>query len=64
MPKPADETDDPQVQSAVNHLPKIPPKPLPPKAKDRPSPGGPATKAQHAALKRVDKTVIKRMRKR
>ena len=36
----------------------------PPKAKHKPSSGAPATKAEHAALKRVDKTVIKRMRKR
>ena len=35
-----------------------------PKAKNKPNPGGPATKAEHAALKRVDKMVIKRMRKR
>lgn len=28
------------------------------------APGRPTTKAEHAALKRVDKTVIKRMRKR
>ena len=40
---------------------KTPPKPP---AKPKASPGGPATKAQHAALKRTDKTVIKRMRKR
>ena len=40
---------------------KTPPKPP---AKPKASPGGPATKAQHAALKRMDKTVIKRMRKR
>jgi hypothetical protein len=36
----------------------------PPKAKPNASPRGPATKAEHAALKRPDKTVIKRMRKR
>ena len=40
------------------------PKPVTPKAKNKPSHGGPATKAEHAALKRVDKMVIKRMRKR
>ena len=34
------------------------------KAKSKAAPGGPATKAEHAALKRMDKTVIKRMRKR
>jgi hypothetical protein len=39
------------------------PKPAP-KAKGNTRPGAPATKAQHAALKRADKTVIKRMRKR
>ena len=48
---------------------KIPPEDRPqllkaPKAKTKPSHGGPATKAEHAALKRVDKMVIKRMRKR
>jgi hypothetical protein len=34
------------------------------KAKPKANPGRPATKAEHAALKRVDKMVIKRMRKR
>ena len=43
---------------------KAPSKPFLHKAKPKPSPGGPATKAEHAALKRMDKTVIKRMRKR
>jgi hypothetical protein len=43
-------------------MPKTPP--VTSKAKPKASPGGPATKAEHAALKRVDKTVIKRMRKR
>ena len=38
--------------------------PVMPKAKPETNPGRPATKAEHAALKRVDKTVIKRMRKR
>jgi hypothetical protein len=38
--------------------------PVTPKAKLKASPGRPATKAEHAALKRIDKTVIKRMRKR
>jgi hypothetical protein len=48
-------------------MPKSPdnsPKPVTPKAKNKPNPGAPATKAEHAALKRVDKMVIKRMRKR
>jgi hypothetical protein len=40
------------------------PKPSAAKAKNKPNPRGPATKAEHAALKRVDKMVIKRMRKR
>jgi len=40
------------------------PNPSTPKVKNKPSHGGPATKAEHAALKRVDKMVIKRMRKR
>ena len=34
------------------------------KAKPKPSPRPPATKADIAAQKRMDKTVIKRMRKR
>jgi hypothetical protein len=38
--------------------------PKPPKPNPKTSPGGPATKAEHAALKRMDKMVIKRMRKR
>ena len=47
-------------------MPKEPAKPVTPasKAKNKPSPRGPATKAEHAAMKRVDKMVIKRMRKR
>ena len=41
--------------------PNTPPKPITPKAKvNRP----PLTKAEHAAHKRIDKNVIKRMRKR
>jgi hypothetical protein len=32
--------------------------------KDKPRHGPPATKAEHAAARRADKTVIKRMRKR
>jgi hypothetical protein len=44
---------------------KTPPKPhAQMKAKGKPSPFPPATKAERAALKRIDKTVIKRMRKR
>ena len=40
-------------------------KPLnpPPKARPKPNPAPPATKAQIAAQKRADKMVIKRMRK-
>ena len=49
---------------ALLRMPKTPPKPFALKAKPKASPSGPATKAEHAALKRVDKTVIKRMRKR
>ena len=45
-----------------NDASKASPKPLPPKHK--PSHGAPNTKAEHAAAKRIDKTVIKRMRKR
>jgi hypothetical protein len=40
------------------------PKPSLPKPKDKPKFGAPATKADHAAARRADKTVIKRMRKR
>jgi hypothetical protein len=40
------------------------PKPPAPKAAKKPNHGAPATKAEHAALKRIDKMVIKRMRKR
>jgi len=39
-------------------------KPLNPPPKAKPNPAPPATKAQIAAQKRTDKTVIKRMRKR
>ena len=41
-----------------------PPKPFTPKAKPKPSPVASPTKAERAALKRIDKTVVKRMRKR
>jgi len=41
-----------------------PSQPPQPKPKSKPKHGGPATKAEHAALKRIDKMVIKRMRKR
>jgi hypothetical protein len=45
---------------------KDPSKPAAPAAtpKPKPAPRGPATKAEHAAMKRIDKMVIKRMRKR
>jgi hypothetical protein len=39
-------------------------KPATAKPKIKAGPRGPATKAEHAALKRVDKMIIKRMRKR
>jgi len=45
----------------MRRLLKMPPKP---KNQNKSNPGAPATKAEHAALKRVDKMVIKRMRKR
>jgi len=45
-------------------MPELPPKPTTPKAKAKPHLARPTTKAEQAALKRVDKTVIKRMRKR
>ena len=40
------------------------PQPQALKAKPKASQRPPATKAEHAAMKRVDKTVVKRMRKR
>jgi len=49
----------------MSKVPSENPRPSPPsKPKVKPKHGGPATKAEHAALKRVDKMVIKRMRKR
>jgi hypothetical protein len=57
-------TKDPTGDDVLKRMLNTPPEPLTPKPKAKPSPGGPATKAEHAALKRVDKTVIKRMRKR
>jgi hypothetical protein len=56
MPKGPSEDDVPAL--------KTPPQPFAAKSKPKASHGGPATKAEHAALKRMDKTVIKRMRKR
>ena len=44
--------------------PTTPKAPLAPKAKEKPHPVRPMTKAEQAALKRADKTVIKRMRKK
>ncbi|MBS0282593.1 MAG: hypothetical protein JSR25_15605 [Proteobacteria bacterium] len=38
--------------------------PKPSQAKPRPAPGFPLTKAERAQRMRIDKTVIKRMRKR
>ena len=53
MPKnPTDNTP-----AGINTSPKPAPKP-------KHGHGAPATKAEHAAAKRIDKTVIKRMRKR
>jgi hypothetical protein len=51
-------------QEASHAATETPPKPAAPKPKAKPGHGGPATKAQQAAAKRIDKTVIKRMRKR
>jgi len=52
-----------------NQDPKTPthatsPKPSTPKPKAAPKFGAPATKAERAAARRADKTVIKRMRER
>ena len=60
MPKAPDNSRD----AVLARMLKTPPKPFTPKAKPKVSPGAPATKAEHAAFKRADKTVIKRMRKR
>lgn len=48
--------------NARDGIAKTPPAPVKPKPKQHP--GGPATKAQRAALMRADKMVIKRMRKK
>jgi hypothetical protein len=61
MPETPDEKREDEIPL---RLLKKPPKPSVSKPKVKPNPGKPATKADHAALKRVDKTVIKRMRKR
>jgi len=53
-----------EEDEVMRRLLKTPPRPLTPKAKNKPNTRAPATKAEHAALKRVDKMVIKRMRKR
>jgi hypothetical protein len=60
--KKSDPTQDPEFQDVVQHFLKTPLQPHKPNPKV--SPGKPATKAELAAQKRVDKTVIKRMRKR
>ncbi len=44
--------------------PITPKAPVAPKAKDKPHPVRPMTKAEQSALKRADKTVIKRMPKK
>ena len=49
---------------AMSKNPPLDEKPATAKTKTKAGPRGPATKAEHAALKRVDKMVIKRMRKR
>ena len=56
------DTDQDQKKDAQQRTPS--PKPSLPKAKDKPKFGAPATKAERAAARRADKTVIKRMRKR
>ncbi len=58
-------TKDISRDDVLRPLLKTPPKPhAQVKAKGKPSPFPPTTKAERAALKRIDKTVIKRMRKR
>lgn len=51
---------NPDHNEAMEASPETPP----PKEKHKPSNGAPATKAEQAAAKRIDKTEIKRMRKR
>jgi hypothetical protein len=58
-------TEKVSEDDVLRHPLKTPPTPhADMKAKPKPSPRPPATKAELAAQKRVDKTVIKRMRKR
>jgi hypothetical protein len=64
MAKTPDPTKDAEFQSVIQHFLKTPPQPHKPKEKGKASPRHPATKAEIAAKKRADKTVIKRMRKR
>jgi hypothetical protein len=54
----------PHSEDASRATTEAPPKPAALKSKSKPAPGKPMTKAEHAAARRIDKTVIKRMRKR
>jgi len=53
-----------RAEAAIKKTLATPPKPFTPKAKLKVNHGPPTTKAERATEKRVDKTVIKRMRKR
>lgn len=65
MAKSPDPTKDAKFEDTVQPVVKTPLKPhAAMKAKPTVSPRPPTTKAEHAAMKRVDKTVVKRMRKR
>jgi hypothetical protein len=55
---------DSPVMTKLSKEDEAPRRSLKPKPKPKVNPGHPTTKAEHAALKRVDKMVIKRMRKR
>ncbi len=54
----------PSEDEVIRRRFKTPPRPFTPKAKPKVSPRPAATKAELAAQKRADKTIIKRMRKR
>jgi hypothetical protein len=52
-------TPDNSRDAVLARMLKTPPKPFTPKAKPKASPRPPATKAEHAAFKRTNKTAFK-----